>query len=98
MTTAILDRHGRPAPKVTTAALRRRPGQFWKLLERRGAAIIEQPDGPHAVALFLDEFVSLLFGLPHRRPRRKRKATANRRRGWRNSPVSSDSRWSCYSR
>jgi len=80
MTTAIIDRHGRPAPKVTTAALRRRPGQFWKLVERRGAVIIEPPEGPQAVALSLDEFVSLLFGLPHRKPRRKRKAAAKRRR------------------
>ena len=78
MTTAILDRKGRAAPKVTTTSLRRRPGQFWKLVERRGAVVITQPDGPEAVALSLDEFVSLLFGISRRKPRRKRKATAKR--------------------
>ena len=80
MTTAILDRYGRPAPKVTTTSLRRRPGQFRKLVERRGAVILTQPGGPEAVALSLDEFVSLLLGLPRRKPRLERKAAAKRGR------------------
>lgn len=80
MTTAILDRYGQPAPKVTTTELRRRPGKFRKLVERRGAVILTQPGGPEAVALSLDEFVSLLLRLPRRKPRRKRRAAANRRK------------------
>lgn len=80
MTTAILDRYGRPAPKTTTTKLRRQPGQFWKLVERRGAVILAQPGGPEVVALSLDEFVSLLFGISRRRPRRKRKVAAKRSR------------------
>lgn len=80
MTTAIRDRYGRPAPRVTTTSLRRRPGRFWKLVERRGAVILTKPDGPEAVALSLDEFVTLLFGLPRRKPRRKRKTVAKRSR------------------
>ena len=79
MTTNIVDRYGRPAPKVTTTALRRRPGRFWNLVDRRGAVIISQGDGADGVALSLDYFVSLLFGLPGHTPRQKRKSRAKKR-------------------
>lgn len=72
MTTTIYDRRGKPAPAVTVAELRRRPGHFWKLTEQRGAVVISRDEQPLAVALSLDQFVSLLFGLANSRSRKRR--------------------------
>lgn len=72
MATKIYDRYGDLAPTVTLTEIRRRPGRFWKLTEHRGAVGISRDGETLAVALSLDQFVSLLFGT-HVRPRRKKR-------------------------
>jgi len=72
MTTQIYDRRGQLTPIVTEADLRRRIGRFWKLVDRRGTVGISQDGETVAVALSLDQFVSILFGI-HRGPGHKRK-------------------------
>ena len=67
----ILDRHGKPAPTVTVADLKRRPGRFWKLTAYHGAVAIDENGETLAVGLSLDQFVSLLFGISAH-PRRKK--------------------------
>ena len=82
MTANVYDRRGKLAPTITVAELRRRPGRFWKLTEQRGAVVISRDEEPLAVALSLDQFVSLLFGLINsqpRKPRKTRKTTSKRR-------------------
>ena len=72
MPTRIYDRRGNPAPTLTAQEIRRQPGRFWKLTEQRGAVGISQDGETVAVALSLDQFVSILFGI-HRSPGRKMK-------------------------
>ena len=82
MATEIYDRYGDPAPTVTVTEIRRHPGRFWKLADRRGAVGISRDGETLAVALSLDQFVSILFGTQSR-PRRKKRKTrrkAQRRR------------------
>lgn len=77
--TTIHDRHGKPAPTITAADLKRRPGRFWKLTESRGAVGISRDGEVIAVGLSLDQFVSLLFGLQRRPNRKKRKSRGKTR-------------------
>lgn len=79
MTTKIYDRYGNLAPAVTAADIRKRPGRFWKLTDRRGAVGIKQGDETVAVALSLDQFVSILFGVQACPRRKKRKIRQHRR-------------------
>lgn len=78
MATSILDRRGRALPKIALTELRRRPGRFWELVERRGAVAINRDGESVAVALSLAEFVSLLFGMPAVKPHRKKKSQAKK--------------------
>jgi len=80
MTTNIYYRHGQLAPTVTVTDLRRYPGRVWKLADRRGAVGISRDGETLAVYLSLDRFVSLLFGIPTRRPRKKQKTRGTARR------------------
>jgi hypothetical protein len=73
MPTRIYDRRGNPAPTLTAQEIRQRPGRFWKLTEQRGAVGISQHGETVAVALSLDQFVSILFGIQTRPRRKKRK-------------------------
>ena len=79
MTTDIHDRYGKRAPTVTVTEIRRRPGKFWKLVDRRGVVGINWDGETLAVALSLDQFVSLLFGIPPGNPRKKHKSRGKSR-------------------
>lgn len=82
MATEIYDHYGKRAPTVAVTELRRRPGRVLKLTDRRGAVGISRDGATIAVALSLDQFVSILFGI-HARPRRKKREArgkAQRRR------------------
>lgn len=72
METEIYDRHGGHAPTMTVAELRRYSGKFWKLVDRRGTVGISQDGEIGVVALSLDQFVSILFGMQPRVARKKR--------------------------
>lgn len=82
MSTKIYDRRGEPAPILTAQEIRQRPGRFWKLTERRGAVGISRDGEMVAVALSLDQFVSILFGtqLRSRRKKHETRGKAQRRR------------------
>lgn len=80
MTTSVYDRYGQLAPTVTVTELRQHPGRIWKLTDRRGAVGISRNGETLAVCLSLDQFVTLLFRIPARRPRKKRKTRKKVRR------------------
>lgn len=74
MAKKIYDRRGQLAPIVTEAELRRHPGRFWRMIDSRGAVGICQDGETIVVALSLDQFVSILFGIQVRMRRKKRQA------------------------
>lgn len=80
METKIYDRHGDLAPMITLTEMRRHTGRFFKLTNRRGAVGISRDGVTLAVALSLDQFVSLLFGIQTRPRRKKRKIGGQMRR------------------
>jgi len=77
MATQIYDWHGKLAPTVTLTEIRRRPGRFFKMTDRRGAVAISQGGKTFAIALSLDQFVSILFGIQPR-PHAKKKKSASK--------------------
>jgi len=80
MTTEIYDRRGKHAPTVASTELRRDIGRFWKLIDRRGSVGICQDGETIAVALSLDQFVSILFGIqPKARRKKSRKSSQSKR-------------------
>lgn len=80
MATKVFDRHGDPAPTITVTGIRRHAGKFWKLVDRRGAVGISLGGETIAVALSLDQFIALLFGIQARPRRKKRKSLGKARR------------------
>lgn len=80
MATEIYDRYGGPAPTITVTEIRRHPGRFWKLADRRGAVGISRDGETLAVALSLEQFVSILFGIQAKPRRNKRKIRRKARR------------------
>lgn len=76
MTKAINDRYGKPAPTMTVTEIRRRPGQLSKLTECRGAVAISRNGEIITVALSLDVFVSLLFGI--KKPKHSKRRTSSK--------------------
>ena len=77
MATKIYDRRGNHAPTVSIKDIRLRIGRFWKLVGRRGAVGISQNGKMVAVALSLDQFISMLFGIENRK---RKKRTLRKRR------------------
>lgn len=73
----VYDRRGNPAPTMTVSDLRKNIGRFWILADRRGAVGIKRSNETVAVALSLDQFVSILFGIQNRPPRKKHKLREN---------------------
>ena len=72
--TPVLDRYGRKAPSLDVAEIHKRPGHTWQLVERRGTVVINENGEAAAVMLSLDQFVSILFGIHRRQPRKKSRA------------------------
>ena len=81
MTMKIYDRRGVLAPTMTVTHVRADIGRFWMLMARRGAIDIKQGNKTIAVALSLDQFVSILFGIqtqPHHKKSRTHGKTAKK--------------------
>lgn len=80
MATKIYDRCGYLAPTLTAQEIGQQPGRFWKLTEQRGAVGINRDGEPVAVALSLDQFLSILFGTQVRPGSKKHSARSKARR------------------
>lgn len=77
----IYDRRGNPAPMMTVSDLHKDIKRFWMLTDRSGAVGIRRGDETVAVALSLDQFVSILFGIqsrPHHKKHKLRGTTSKK--------------------